>query len=300
MKGAFTGAIEQHVGLFERANGGTLFLDEIGEAPVEVQVMLLRVLEAGTILPIGGRAEKRIDVRLIAATDADLEKASQNGNFRTALFHRLAVFDIHLPPLRARIDDLGRLFFHFLREELGAFGEEHRLSATGEEVEPFVPASLIARLAQQSWPGNVRQLRNVVRQLVISGRNARILEPGANLERMLRTSAESADPVALAGEPRPEPSRKRKPAEITEDELIEALRAHRWRLEPAAKTLGISRPSIYVLIDRCERLRKAKDIPEEELTRLYEELNGDVEAMAGQLEVSSRGLQRRLKEIFPQ
>ena len=123
VRGAFTGADRSREGWFARAHGGTLFLDEIGEAPPEVQVLLLRALETGEIQPVGGGEPRRVDVRLIAATDTDLEVAVADGRFRAPLLHRLGAYQLRLPPLRDRREDFGRLFSHFLHQELNALGE---------------------------------------------------------------------------------------------------------------------------------------------------------------------------------
>src|SRR5262249_34932398 len=114
VRGAYTGAVRDHLGYFQRAHGGTLFLDEIGETPPEVQVMLLRVLEPGEVQRVGSPQTQKVDVRLIAATDADLERALHEGRFRAPLLHRLSGYEIYIPPLRERRDDFGRLLFHFL------------------------------------------------------------------------------------------------------------------------------------------------------------------------------------------
>jgi two-component system nitrogen regulation response regulator GlnG len=297
-KGAFTGAVDDHAGFFERANGGTLFLDEIGETPVEVQVMLLRTLETGRVQPVGGRSERAVDVRLIAATDADLEALVRAGKFRAPLLHRLAGFELLIPPLRERLDDLGRLFVHFLRLELERLGEVGRLDSEAQAA-PWIPAPLIARLARYDWPGNVRQLRNVARQLVIASRDAPALAIDRSVERLLSDAApppKDREPANAVREV--ETGGRRKPSEVTEEELLAALKANRFRLEPTAAVLRISRPSLYMLIEKSTRLRKAKDVPEEEILRLHRELDGDVEAMAEKLEVSSRGLYLRVKEIL--
>ncbi|MFY9824442.1 MAG: sigma-54 factor interaction domain-containing protein, partial [Thermoanaerobaculia bacterium] len=130
-RGAYTGADRRRAGYFERANAGTLFLDEIGEAPPEVQVLLLRALESGEIQPVGSEAPLRIDVRIVAATDADLESAAAEGRFRAPLLHRLRGFEIRLPPLRERRDDVGRLLVSFLQQELAALGRESLLDDPG-------------------------------------------------------------------------------------------------------------------------------------------------------------------------
>ncbi len=310
-KGAFTGASNDHAGFFERANGGTLFLDEIGEAPVEVQVMLLRTLETGVVRPVGGREDIKVDVRLVTATDADLERAAEDGRFRPALLHRLAGYEIHLPPLRDRKDDLGLLLVHFLREELLRLGAPEHLAGGEMPKTPWLPAAIVARLAHYDWPGNVRQLRNVARHLAISGRDLDTVPLDRNLERLLaptpaitpvpgrpevRGRDHTPTPTPVPGE-REAAGPRRKPSEVTDEELLTALRKHRFRLEPTAIELRITRPSLYMLIDKSPHLRKAKDIPKAELLALSEKLGGDVEAMAEQLEVSSRGLYLRLREI---
>jgi two-component system, NtrC family, nitrogen regulation response regulator GlnG len=301
-KGAFTGAVEDHAGFFERADGGTLFLDEIGEAPVEVQAMLLRTLETGKVQPVGGRSERAVDVRLIAATDAELEALVRTGKFRAPLLHRLAGFEINIPPLRERIDDLGRLFYHFLRQELERLGDTRLLEESEPGPTPWIPAALVGRLARYEWPGNVRQLRNVTRQLVIANRDAPVLAMDRSVERLLCEAASaSADLPPLAAREAAETTPagpRRKPSDVSEEELLAALKANRFRLEPTAAALRITRPSLYMLIDKSSRLRKAKDVPEAEILAIHAELAGDVDAMAERLEVSSRGLYVRLKEIL--
>ena len=168
-KGAFTGATADRDGYFQRAHGGTLFLDEIGETPPEVQSMLLRVLETGEVQPVGSGATRRVDVRLMAATDADLARAVSIGAFKAPLLHRLSGFRIHVCALKDRREDIGRLLAHFLSIEMAAIGEAHRLDA-GPDDPMWLPAELAGELARYHWPGNVRELRNVVRQLVIGCR----------------------------------------------------------------------------------------------------------------------------------
>ncbi|MEM7357009.1 MAG: sigma 54-interacting transcriptional regulator, partial [Acidobacteriota bacterium] len=163
VKGAFTGADRHRQGYFRRAAGGTLFLDEIGETPEELQVLLLRCLESSEIQPVGADRTEKVDVRLITATDLDLEEAVAARRFRAPLLHRLNGYEITVPPLRQRRDDFGRLFFHFLRRELDAIGQAARLDLPQSGQKPWMSAALCARLAAFDWPGNVRQLRNVAR-----------------------------------------------------------------------------------------------------------------------------------------
>src|SRR4029079_7925105 len=129
-------------GFFRAAQGGTLFLDEVGEAPPEVQVMLLRGLETGELYPVGGPTPIKTYVRLIAATDANLEDHIRDGRFKAPLLHRLAGYEVRLPPLRERREDIGLLFFPFAHEELSAIGEAHRLAPEDPYAKPWLPAPL--------------------------------------------------------------------------------------------------------------------------------------------------------------
>src|SRR6185312_13597431 len=196
-RGAFTGAVQAQDGYFRKAQGGTLFLDEIGETPQEVQASLLRVLEVGEIQPVGAQSALRVDVRVLAATDADLEQRAQAGTFREPLLHRLAGYSIRLPPLRERRDDIGRLLIHFLRQELAATGELEILDRDSSPLLWMKPA-LVARLARYDWPGNVRQLRNAVRQLVIGSRGLPQLQSSPGFESLLGTGGR---PVEAGAEP---------------------------------------------------------------------------------------------------
>jgi len=157
-KGSFTGAVRQHIGYFEHASGGTLFLDEITEMPVDMQVKLLRVLESGNFLRVGGDEEVMVDVRLIAATNRDLDTAVKQGNLREDLMYRLAVFPVRIPPLRERGADVELLALHFLQ----LLNEKDNTNKT------FSRASLDV-IRSYSWPGNVRELKNVVQRAYILG-----------------------------------------------------------------------------------------------------------------------------------
>ena len=286
MKGAFTGAGTTHQGLFERANGGTLFLDEIGETPDEVQSMLLRTLETGTILPIGAERERNVSVRVITATDLDLDEAVELGSFRAALLHRLSSYVVWIPPLRERREDIPLLTLHFLREELDRVGELQRLRPGSPKQRPWFPRSLMSALMRFDWPGNVRQLRNVVRQLVISNRGADVLSLDRQLQRLLR--GESRSEVA---KPAPNAS------EIGEEQLIEALKQSSWSFGAAARALGLSRAAFYRLADKTPRVRKSSEIGAEEFEQCFEECEGDVAAMSDRLCVSPRGIKLRLTEL---
>jgi two-component system response regulator HydG len=155
-KGSFTGAVRRHPGFFKRADGGTLFLDELAEMPIELQPHFLRVLETGSVLPVGSEREVPVDARIVAATNRDPKKAIADKALREDLYYRLSVFPITLPPLRSRIQDVPLLVEHFLSQA----------QTTGPEGRTF-SAEDAARLRAYHWPGNVRELRHVVLRAAI-------------------------------------------------------------------------------------------------------------------------------------
>jgi two-component system NtrC family response regulator len=159
VKGAFTGAVNGKPGIFEIANGATLFLDEVANLSMEIQGKLLRVMESHEYKPVGGNHIKKTDVRIIAATNRDLLKKVENGSFREDLYYRLSVFPIFIPPLREKKDDIPRLAYHFLR----MFSRE-----TGKNIKGYTDDAM-EMLVGYDWPGNIRQLKNIVERLVIMG-----------------------------------------------------------------------------------------------------------------------------------
>jgi transcriptional regulator with GAF, ATPase, and Fis domain len=165
-KGAFTGAVSQQKGKFEIVNGGTLFLDEIGDISSRMQAALLRVLQNGEIIRVGGNKAFTVDVRIIAATNVDLAKLVQDGNFRLDLFYRLNIININIPPLRERKDDLVDLATHFVKHYRRAFKKNI----------DFLPDSIIQRLLKHDWPGNVRELENVIQRAVLMAKDSVVTE----------------------------------------------------------------------------------------------------------------------------
>ncbi|WP_338046686.1 sigma 54-interacting transcriptional regulator [Polyangium spumosum] len=300
-RGAFTGAVRSHAGYFGAAEDGTLFLDEVGEIPLDVQASLLRALDVGEVQPLGAARVRETNARIVAATDADLEVKVQSGMFRGPLLHRLASYELVLPPLRQRRDDIGRLFLHFLRVELERFGKTDRIGDHGGKV---LPTSFIAALVRHDWPGNVRQLRNVVRQIVLGSHDAGPLDPGPALASLMSSSptppgggAGGQGESSASAAKEPPISLRRKPSEVSEEELLEALRVCDFDVKATAERLGISRTSLYALVEDNPKVRRASDLDREEILRVLRECDGNVELTARRLEVSKVALQRRISEL---
>ncbi|MFH1812189.1 MAG: sigma 54-interacting transcriptional regulator [Pseudomonadota bacterium] len=289
MAGAFTGAAQEHRGYFEQAHGGTLFLDEIGATPPDVQAMLLRTLETGTIRRLGSSAEQAVDVRVIAATDEDLDARVRDGGFRAPLLHRLSGCTLHLPALSQRRDDIGRLFRHFVRHELELCDALALLEPRPGGAAPWMPAAVVAQLVACEWPGNVRQLRNVTRQLVLANLDSDTV-PVDSAVALLREAASTV-------QPREVPASQRPASEIDEDQLVATLQQHGHQIRATADALGISRNTLYALMERSPRVRKARDIGAEEITSRLAELGGDLGAAAESLGVSRRALTLRVREL---
>src|ERR687885_899876 len=172
-RGAFTGAIAAKKGLFEVADGGSLFLDEIGDIPPETQARLLRVLQEREFTPLGDTAPRKVDVRIIAATNVDLKEAVRQGSFREDLYYRLAVVPIELPPLRERREDVLALAQHFIRK----YDEEN-----ARDVSDQLAPDVLALMEQYSWPGNVRELENVIERAVVIAPADEITKEGVRTE----------------------------------------------------------------------------------------------------------------------
>lgn len=305
-RGAFSGADSEHVGHFEAAHGGTLFLDEVGDTDPAVQAMLLRVLETCEVQRIGDRRARKIDVRVISATDHDLESAVAGGGFREQLLHRFGELTLTLPPLRERRDDIGRLAVHFMREVLSAEEQDRLLDGLLAE-RPWLSAPTLATLARAPWTGNVRQLRNVVRQLAVLCRGDGALALPPELARSLasidvRRSEGGGDPGSppedRASQP-PESAKKRskKRQDITEEEILDALSRAGWRRDAAADLLGISRSWLYALLASHPHLGRPSDLTKDRITEAMTRHDGDLEKMATELRVSAHGLKLRMQAL---
>ncbi|HUS32201.1 MAG TPA: sigma 54-interacting transcriptional regulator [Kofleriaceae bacterium] len=228
-RGAFTSADSDKKGLFEIADGGTLFLDEMGEMPMSLQAKLLRVLQEGTIRPVGATSEKQVDVRILCATNRDLAAEVEKGRFRQDLYYRLMVFPIKLPPLRDRREDIPELGAHFLKR----YAEEYRVELPG-----FTQDALDA-LASYNWPGNIRELENEVQRLVIQAESGHWIEV-TDLSPRLRKIEGTVTRIA------PKQGTLKEMMEQVERWLIaEALRDHGNNKTKTAATLGITREGLH-------------------------------------------------------
>ncbi|MDJ0840300.1 MAG: sigma 54-interacting transcriptional regulator [Acidobacteriota bacterium] len=290
VKGSFTGANRDQLGYIRQAHGGTLFLDEVGETPAEVQVMLLRTLETGEVAPVGAQRAVQVETRLVAATDADLEGMMELESFKKPLFHRLAGYEICLPPLSQRKDDLGRLFLHFAREVLAETGELEHLTPLDVPDYPWLPASLMERLLTYHWPGNVRQLRNLTRQILIANRGREQLQLPPKIQEQL---ADTPSPTTSA----PAARAKRKPSQWSEQEVIEVMESQRWDIKASAAVLGISRGSLYSLIRKSGRLCMAGDLDRPQLEESIRLHGGDIRGMVDHLRVSEGALRKRINDL---
>jgi len=231
LKGAFTGAIKDKPGKFQQADGGTIFLDEVGELPLELQPKLLRVLQERVVTPVGGNREQRLDIRVVAATNRDIEQSISEGRFREDLYYRLAVIPLHLPPLRQRREDIPLLLRHFCNKH-GA--EEVRFDETA-----------LAILQQYSWPGNVRELENLVERLLIMRTSSEITSADLpdKLKQPANGAASRANVVNLpdAGYPL---------EQLEREVVVEALERNHWNQTAAARFLQIPR---HTLLYRMEK-----------------------------------------------
>ena len=239
IKGAFTGATTDRKGYFELAHGGTLFLDEIGDMPLTLQVKLLRVLEDGCVTPVGAAEARRVDVRVIAATNADLAERIAAGTFRQDLYFRLARYTVTTPPLRERREDLPLLVAHFLQTFAAEMGRQP----------PALSGPALTVLQQYYFPGNVRELKNIIERALIDSEGATI-EP--RHLHLLQRAIPAIPAVTAAAAPAAPKDRENRVADLplnlaeAEELLIQrALQQTEGNIADAARLLGVHRTRIY-------------------------------------------------------
>jgi transcriptional regulator with PAS, ATPase and Fis domain len=229
-KGAFTGAASRTRGQIEHANGGTLFLDEIGDMPVDLQGHLLRFLQEGQIVRVGGREAIRVDVRIVAATNVRLRQAITEGRFREDLYYRLNILSLTMPPLRERREDIALLAHHALRQAA---------TQCGREVTGFAPEAMDA-LRGYAWPGNVRELMAAVRRAVVIGDS-----PIIPLTDLTGLGEPSYGAIATVAAVRPVPG-----SDAERDALVQALAGTQENITLTAQELGVSRVTLYRMLRR--------------------------------------------------
>jgi two-component system nitrogen regulation response regulator NtrX len=228
-RGAFTGAIADRRGKFEVADGGTIFLDEIGDMSIKTQAKVLRVLQEQTMVPVGGTAGIKVDVRVLAATNKDLQTEIRAGNFREDLYFRLNVIPIFVPPLRERVEDVGLLAEHFMAE----FAREY-----GRRAKTF-DASATAALQRYPWPGNVRELRNVIERLIIMVPGDSITS--ADLGFLEQGAIEPEIQDACAARLTLHEARDRFEREL----ILRTLAEQQGNMSRTAEALGVERSNLY-------------------------------------------------------
>jgi DNA-binding NtrC family response regulator len=273
-KGAFTGAVGSKPGRFELADTGTLFLDEIGEIPVEMQVKLLRVLQESEFERVGGIKTIKVDVRLVTATNRDLQKEVATGTFREDLFYRLNVVPVHLPPLRERRGDIPLLVEHFIAR----FNERLKKQVSGIEPEA------LARLVTHPWPGNIRELENVLERTILFCEGPTIR--AADLPPELRAEAHAAASPPTAGAPAIGVPFVLPPA----GSVPNVTPAHGTPMPPPS-TEGRASSLKELVRQETERVER------ELIVRALEETGGNVTQAARKLKISRKSLQNKMKEF---
>jgi two-component system nitrogen regulation response regulator NtrX len=242
MKGSFTGAFADRAGKFEQADGGTLFLDEVGDMSLSAQAKLLRVLQEGVVTRIGGSKSIEVDVRVLAATNKELESEIAEGRFREDLLYRLNVVPIEVPALRERLEDVPALVDHFAE----------RLAASAGVPGKKFSEDAVARLRARSWPGNIRELRNAVERALILAPGKVVT--GADIDRLLPGADGVSPPAAEPGRAQTFETFKQ---DAEKNFLIQQLREHDWNVSETARALKMPRSNLYKKIERYGLTREA-------------------------------------------
>ncbi len=238
-RGAFTGAVEDHVGLFERADGGTVFLDEIGEVTPSFQVKLLRVLQEGEIRPVGSNRTRKVDVRVIAATNRDMDEEVRMERFRKDLYFRMAGIVVTMPTLRDRACDIPALADYLLKQAIAGLGK----SAEG-----FTPEAIDC-MKRYQWPGNVREMQNEIQRMLVLAPEGQLLGSDLLSPRVVQAAPEEdKDEMAILSEFKG--SLKDRVEQLEARILHETLIRNRWNKSKAAKELGLSRVGLRSKLER--------------------------------------------------
>lgn len=299
-RGAFTGAQMSKPGFFGAAEGGTLFLDEIGCAPLEIQTALLRALGDGEIQPLGANKSKRIDVRIVAATDANLLGDVAAKRFSAALLQRLSAYRIEVPPLRERREDIGLLLLHFLKGMPGGIGHKPPEPTAPA---PWLRARTVADLATGRWPGNVRGLRNAAQHMLIEYRDRKNVHMDQALQRFagigpdLSGMEDSTAPNVVRSNMQPKAQIPNKNWVISNEDLAALFERNGQNYSQTAAELGIPRTTVYEMVGRNPLIAKPDSVSDGELLMLLDTCGGDIVALAARLKLSAHGLKLRLAKL---
>jgi len=247
MKGSFTGAVADRAGKFEQAHGGTLFLDEIGDMSLAAQAKVLRVLQDGVVTRIGGSKPIQVDVRVLAATNKDVEAEIAAGRFREDLYYRLNVVPIHVPPLRERREDIPLLVAHFIAQLTGPGGLAPRA----------ISDDAVTRLGQLDWPGNVRELRNTIERVLILASGPRIT--AEDVDQLVGRRADTGE--GGLGTLLDVPTFEEFKHAAERAYLIAKLRAFDWNVSETARALDMPRSNLYKKIERYGLSREGGGVP---------------------------------------
>ena len=247
MKGSFTGAVADRAGKFEQAHGGTLFLDEIGDMSLAAQAKVLRVLQDGVVTRIGGSKPIQVDVRVLAATNKEVEAEITAGRFREDLYYRLNVVPIHVPPLRERREDIPLLVGHFIAQLTGPGGLAPRAMSD----------DAVTRLTQLEWPGNVRELRNTIERLLILSSGSRIA--AEDVDRLVGRRADAGE--GGLGSLLDVPTFEEFKHAAERAYLVAKLRAYDWNVSETARALDMPRSNLYKKIERYALSREGGGMP---------------------------------------
>ena len=292
-KGAFTGATSDLPGHFRAASGGTIFLDEIGLTSVDVQPMLLRVLDDREVLPLGASRPTKIDVRIVAATDAKLEKAVAEGRFEPALYNRLNnALNISLPPMRERREDIGTILLHFLKAAFPDAGALQRIQDPAPTGRPWLSARDVAAIARSPLPANARSLQGLVRHLLGKAPPQAGTDTHAFVSDFLTRDGLSITTGAAVSEARPS-TPNQESAEL-KAQLMAALEKTNWNRLQAAKALGVARSTFYLWLAKYSDLEHLAKIDLPDLLGQLAACEGNIERLAIQLGTSPALLARRL------
>ncbi|HYP53114.1 MAG TPA: sigma-54 dependent transcriptional regulator, partial [Pyrinomonadaceae bacterium] len=241
-RGSFTGAVSDSPGVIRTAVGGTLFLDEIGDLPVDVQPKLLRFLQEGEIQPLGEQRPQKVDVRIIAATNTDLERMVAEGRFREDLYYRLNVIRLRVPPLRERRSEIPTIVNYYINHYSAKFGRRD-IQITPQTIDLLMVCD---------WPGNVRQLTNEIQRIVARGEDGTLITPEHLSPDLRRTVTPSA--LVPASDPATTQGRTLADAlgELEQKMIAEAMRRHSGNISRAARELGLTRRGLYLKLDRYQ------------------------------------------------